>query len=115
MMDSMDLCCATHEFLPRDTPLVSSQHVSCHSVPSDNMLLLLVAHSTCGHSVLADNTALGQIMCLVDITGLFQLLQRRRGRKGAVFLDQFPTVYHLKTDLTPRCSCKLVHQITVEK
>lgn len=101
-----------HEFLPKDTPLVSSQHVSCHSVPSDNMLLLLVAHSACGHSVLAENTALGQIMCLVDVTGLLQLVQRRRGRNGAVFLDQFPTVYPLKTDPAP---CKLGHQITVEK
>lgn len=56
MTDTVDLCCAMHEFLPRDTPWVSSQHVSCHSVPSGSMVLLLVAGSACGHSILAENT-----------------------------------------------------------
>lgn len=115
MMDSMDLCCAMHEFLPRDTPGVSSQHVSRHSVPSGNVVLFLMAQSACGHSVLAENTALGQIVCLVGVTSLLQLVQRSRGRNGAVILDQFPTVYPLKTHLTPMSSCKLVCQITVEK
>lgn len=41
-------------------------------------------------------------MCPVDVTSLLQLVKRSGGRKGTVFLDQFPTVYPIKTDLILR-------------
>lgn len=46
----------------------------------------------CTQSHITKNIALGQILCLVDVTSLFQLVQRSRGRNGAGLHDQFPTM-----------------------
>lgn len=84
MMGSMDLCCAMHEFLPRDIPWY---HPSMsHAIQCPQAVCCCSSWLTVHVGIESLLKALPQSssMCLVGVTSLLQLVQRSRGRNGAV-------------------------------